>query len=138
MILSKRQILIKELKFRTSRSSGPGGQNVNKVSSRVELMFDINNSSALSDVEKTKIFEKLANRINSEGVLLLSSEETRSQLKNKQLVISRFVELLEEALKPEKKRRKTKPTAASREKRINAKKKLSNKKDLRKPPTKDV
>ena len=138
MILSKRQILIKELNYRTSRSSGPGGQNVNKVSSRVELMFDINNSSALSEIEKTRIFEKLANRINSEGVLLLSSEETRSQLKNKQLVISRFVELLEEALKPEKKRRKTKPTAASRKKRLEAKKKLSNKKDLRKPPTKDV
>ena len=123
-----------ELKFRTSRSSGPGGQSVNKVSTKVELLFDIWNSKIISEKQKEIVSEKLKNRINSEGILLLSSEETRSQFKNKELVIERFLQLLEDALKPVKKRIPVKPSKASKEKRLKSKKIKSDKKDLRKPP----
>ena len=123
-----------ELKFRTSRSSGPGGQSVNKVSTKVELLFDVWNSNVLSIEQKEIVLKKLKNRINSEGTLQLSSEETRSQLKNKKLVIERFFQLLEEALKPIKKRKPIKPSKASKEKRLKSKKIKSDKKDLRKPP----
>ena len=123
-----------ELKFRTSRSSGPGGQSVNKVSTKVELMFDVWNSNVLSIEQKEIVLKKLKNRINSEGTLQLFSEETRSQLKNKELVIERFLQLLEEALKPIKKRKPTKPSKTSKEKRLKSKKIKSDKKDLRKPP----
>ncbi len=123
-----------ELKFRTSRSSGPGGQSVNKVSTKVELMFDVWNSNVLSIEQKEIVLKKLKNRINSEGTLQLFSEETRSQLKNKKLVIERFLQLLEEALKPIKKRKPTKPSKTSKEKRLKSKKIKSDKKDLRKPP----
>lgn len=123
-----------ELKFRTSKSSGPGGQSVNKVSTKVELLFDIWDSKIISEEQKEIVSEKLKNRINSEGILLLSSEETRSQFKNKELVIERFLQLLEDALKPVKKRIPVKPSKASKEKRLKSKKIKSDKKDLRKPP----
>lgn len=123
-----------ELKFRTSRSSGPGGQSVNKVSTKVELLFNVQNSQFLFLTQKEIIAEKLKNRINNEGILYLTSDETRSQLSNKELVIERFFVLLEEALKPIKKRRPTKPSRSSKEKRLKTKKIISDKKDLRKPP----
>lgn len=123
-----------ELKFRTSRSSGPGGQSVNKVSTKVELLFDVWNSNILSEEKKEIITSKLKNRINTDGILYISSDETRSQLKNKELVIERFMNLLEDALKPIKKRKPTKPSKASKEKRLKTKKIKSDKKDLRKPP----
>lgn len=123
-----------ELKFRTSRSSGPGGQSVNKVSTKVELLFDVWNSNILSEEQKEIITTKLKNRINTDGILYISSDETRSQLKNKELVIERFMNLLEDALKPIKKRKPTKPSKASKEKRLKTKKIKSDKKDLRKPP----
>jgi len=123
-----------ELKFRTSRSSGPGGQSVNKVSTKVELLFDIWSSNILSDNQKETISIKLKNRINAEMILQMSSDETRSQLNNKVLVIERFISLLEETLKPIKKRKPTKPSRASKEKRLKTKKIKSDKKELRKPP----
>lgn len=123
-----------ELKFRTSRSSGPGGQSVNKVSTKVELLFDVWNSNVLTIEQKEIISIKLKNRINSEGILQISSDETRSQLKNKEIVVERFYGLLEEALKPVKKRKPTKPSKSSKEKRLKTKKIKSDKKDLRKPP----
>lgn len=123
-----------ELKFRTSRSSGPGGQSVNKVSTKVELLFDVWNSNILSEEKKEIITSKLKNRINTDGIFYISSDETRSQLKNKELVIERFITLLEDALKPIKKRKPTKPSKASKEKRLKTKKIKSDKKDLRKPP----
>ncbi len=121
-----------ELKFRTSRSSGPGGQSVNKVNTRVELMFDVWDSSVLSSDQKETISNKLNNRINVDGVLLLSSDETRSQLKNKELVVSRFIQLLNEAVTPVKKRKATKRSRASVEKRLRNKKYQSDKKKNRK------
>lgn len=123
-----------ELKFRTSRSSGPGGQSVNKVSTKVELLFDVWNSNILSEEKKEIITSKLKNRINTDGIFYISSDETRSQLKNKALVVERFLHILEKTLKPVKKRKSTKPSKASKEKRLKTKKIKSDKKDLRKPP----
>jgi len=125
--------LNKEVKYRTSRSSGAGGQNVNKVSTKVELIFDVNGSAVLSEEQKMIIHEKLKNRISNEGLLILHCDETRSQLKNKEIVLNRFIVLIEDALKPEKERKPTKPTKSSVEKRLYNKKKKSDKKDLRKP-----
>jgi len=125
--------LNKEVKYRTSRSSGAGGQHVNKVSTKVELIFDVNGSAVLSEEQKMIIHEKLKNRISNEGLLILHCDETRSQLKNKEIVFIRFITLMEDALKPEKERKPTKPTKSSVEKRLYNKKKKSDKKDLRKP-----
>jgi ribosome-associated protein len=120
-----------ELQFNASRSGGAGGQNVNKVSTKVELGFDVAGSRILSEEQKTKVLEKLASRINKEGILKLVSQTERSQLGNKQIVIRTFYDLLEQALKREKKRVKTKPSKASKKRRIEGKKKLSEKKAIR-------
>lgn len=126
--------LSKEVKYRTSRSSGAGGQHVNKVSTKVELLFHVDNSEVLTEEQKAVIRKKLKNRISNDGWLALSCDETRSQAKNKEIVFDRFMELINEALKPEKKRKLTKPTKSSVEKRLKEKKKISEKKDLRKKP----
>ncbi|MFK5857012.1 MAG: alternative ribosome rescue aminoacyl-tRNA hydrolase ArfB [Bacteroidota bacterium] len=120
-----------ELKFRTSRSSGPGGQSVNKVNTKVELLFDVWKSAVLTSDQKDVISKKLSNRINVDGILSISSEETRSQFKNKELVVSRFIQLLNEALVPIKKRKATKRSKASVEKRLRNKKYQSDKKKNR-------
>ncbi len=120
-----------EFVFQTSRSSGPGGQNVNKVNSRVELRFDVLKSCLLSEVQKAVLLTKLATRITSEGILILVSQEERSQLKNKELVVNRFYQLLRDALKPVRKRRKTRPTRASVEKRLQSKKQQAERKSNR-------
>lgn len=120
--------LSSEFEFRTSRSSGPGGQNVNKVNSRVELRFDLPNSALLTEAQKMILMQKLASRLTSDGLLLLASQEDRSQLRNKDLVVARFYELLNQALKPVRKRRATRPTKASVERRIQGKKIRSDRK----------
>lgn len=126
--------LIPELNFYASRSSGPGGQNVNKVNTRVELRFDVMNSSVLSEDEKNLLLVKLKTRINNEGILIITSQEDRSQLKNKENAIAKFNAMITRALTPQKPRRPTKPTAASKLKRLTKKKKTGEKKSLRKPP----
>ena len=126
--------LNKEVRYRTSRSSGAGGQHVNKVSTKVELMFDVNASEVLTEEQKAMVREKLKNRISKEGWLALSCDETRSQAKNKEIVFERFITLIEKALKPEKERKPTKPSRSSVEKRLKEKKKRSEKKDMRKKP----
>lgn len=126
--------LEKEMTFATSRSSGPGGQNVNKVNTKVELRFHVENSNLLSEEEKEKITSKLANRINSDGELMVVSQSERSQLKNKEEAVERFYELLAKALKPVKNRKATRPTKASIEERIKAKKQKSEIKNLRQKP----
>ena len=123
-----------EFIFSASRSSGPGGQNVNKVNTKIELRFKIPDSALLSDSEKEILMEKLKNRINSEGELIIVSQDERSQLKNKENAIIKFYQLLQNALTPPKKRKPTKPSMASRHRRLEAKKILSEKKQDRKPP----
>jgi ribosome-associated protein len=123
-----------EFHFSASRSSGPGGQNVNKVNTKVELRFSIPGSILLSDEEKELILEKLKKKINSEGELILVSQTERSQLKNKEKVIDKFYSLLTHALTPRKKRKPTKPSQASKEERLETKRKQAEKKERRKNP----
>jgi len=123
-----------EMVLSATRSSGPGGQNVNKVNTQVELRFSVKNSNLFSDNEKDRIFLKLKNKINSEGELILSSQTARTQLDNKENVIEKFYELIEKALTIQKKRLKSRPTAASRLKRLESKKSQALKKLFRKPP----
>jgi len=110
-----------EMVFSASRSGGPGGQNVNKVNSKVELRFNVLNSNLLDEREKQIIQEKLKGRINNDGELIMVSQSERSQLKNKEKVIERFYLLLNKVLTPKKPRRPTSPTLGSKEKRLESK-----------------
>ncbi len=123
--------LDRELKFNFSRSGGPGGQHVNKVNTKVELRFDIANSYVLNDDEKAILLAKLQNRVNQEGVLIIISQATRSQLKNKGESITKFYELINKTLKPKKKRKYKRVSRGAKEKRLKAKKVQSEKKDRR-------
>jgi ribosome-associated protein len=120
-----------ELTYRATRSGGPGGQHVNTSSSRVELAWDVGASPSLTDEQRARIQEKLANRINSEGVLLMSSSEQRSQHQNRESVTARFAELVAQALVIPKKRIRTRPSRASKEARLDEKKKRSEVKKMR-------
>ncbi len=120
-----------ELSLRTSRSGGPGGQNVNKVESKVELLFDVRNSASLTDKERHIIFDRLGNKIDSDGILHISSQISRSQLENREIVVSQFIRVLRIALKPVKKRVPTRPTKTSREKRLKNKKITGERKKMR-------
>ncbi|MFM7022057.1 MAG: alternative ribosome rescue aminoacyl-tRNA hydrolase ArfB [Flavobacteriales bacterium] len=120
-----------EIQFKTSRSGGKGGQNVNKVETRVQLLFDVAGSAYLSDEQKQLVLSKAANRINDEGILILSEESDRSQLKNKELAIRKFLALIVKCLEKPKARKKTKPSKAGKEKRLNTKKNRSDIKKLR-------
>lgn len=122
-----------ELTFRASRSGGPGGQHVNTSSTRVELAWDVAGSPSLDGAQRALLLEKLANRINSEGVLLLTEGGSRSQHRNREAVTERFQELVRAALHVPRPRRKTRPTRASRERRIQSKKRRSEVKRLRGP-----
>jgi ribosome-associated protein len=123
-----------ELHFSASRSSGPGGQHVNKVSTKMEIRFHVLSSVLLSDDEKVLITEKLASRINAAGELILVSQTERSQLQNKEKVTEKFYLLLTRALTPRKKRKATRPSKASKEERLELKRQQSEKKERRKSP----
>lgn len=123
-----------ELSFKAVRSSGAGGQNVNKVSSKVVLTFDLNASKALSDEEKELLLSKLAPRLTSDAILILNCDEDRSQLKNKTIVTKRFLELIQKALVVPKKRKATKIPRPVIEKRIKEKRNTSEIKESRKKP----
>jgi len=121
----RQKIPEKELIFSATRSSGPGGQNVNKVSSRVELRFRIDESKGLTPDEKSRIREKLRNRINMEGELIIVCQAERSQLKNKEKAIEKFYSMIEKSLIIIPPRFSTKPTIASKLERLESKKKRS-------------
>jgi len=126
------QNLTKELKFKAIRSGGAGGQHVNKVSSKIELTFDIDASNELSEGQKELILKNLSSRLTKENVLILFCDESRSQHKNKEIAIERFLEIIKKGLKKPKLRKKTKPSRASIKKRLANKKKLGEKKISRK------
>ncbi|CAH8284574.1 ribosome-associated protein [Mariniflexile fucanivorans] len=126
--------LLQELTFKAIRSSGAGGQHVNKVASKVELVFDLATTSVFNDELKERLLNKLKNRLTKEGVLMLQCDESRSQHKNKKLVIKRFLELIKNGLVIPKKRIPTKIPRAVIKKRLKSKRNLSDKKANRKKP----
>jgi ribosome-associated protein len=125
------RIPVSELSFTFARSGGPGGQNVNKVSTRVDLLFDVEESAALDDSQKASLRSALGTRIGRDGILRIQSQESRSQWTNRQLVVAKFRELLTRALRTKKKRVASAPTMGSKQRRFAAKKKTSRVKKSR-------
>jgi ribosome-associated protein len=124
----------KEVFYKTSRSGGSGGQNVNKVSSKAELNFDVARSRLLTEEEKHIIFQRLSGRINKEGILKVTAETSRSQLENKHIAFEKFIKLISDCLKEKKKRVATKASKGSKEKRIHIKKIRAERKAMRRKP----
>lgn len=118
----------KEFVFRTSRSSGPGGQHVNKVNSKVELRFNISQSQILSNKEKHILHIKLKTKLTTEGDIMIIAQESRSQLQNKTIAVKRFYTILSTALTPVKRRKPTRPSRSSIERRLEKKKQKASKK----------
>ena len=127
-------IPLSELRFKFRRSSGPGGQNVNKLNTAVELQFDFVHSAVLSDEQRQRIAEKLAARLNSTGALSIQSERFRTQGRNRADCLDKLAALLSEALKKPPKRQKTKPSRAAQARRLDSKRRHSDRKKSRRPP----
>jgi len=126
-----------ELRFEFSRSSGPGGQNVNKVETKVRLLFDVRNSSSLTDDQRGRIEERLATRITKDHVLHVTSQRHRSREANRRATIERFVELMADALEEAEPRVRTKVPRAQRKRRLESKRQRSQKRALRAKPDVD-
>ncbi len=129
--------LVREINFSAVRSGGPGGQHANKVSSKVVLQFDLNQSEALTDQEKLSAAKNLSSRLTKDNILIISCDESRSQHKNKEIVTQRFLTLIARSLEKPKKRIRTKASKSAKLKRLSAKKKLGLKKSLRQKPDLD-
>jgi ribosome-associated protein len=126
--------LLSEVTFKAVRSSGAGGQHVNKVSSKVVLFFNVAQSQALSDQEKDTLINNLGRKLTGRSILVLNCDETRSQIKNKELVIKRFLALIQEGLKTQKPRKVTKIPKAVKQKRLDDKRRQAQLKSSRKKP----
>ena len=120
-----------EVRYRTTRSSGPGGQHVNKTETQVELSFDVAHSPSLTEAQRQRILSQLKNLIDQDGVLHLTAQSERSQLRNREIVTARFQAVLAGALRVPKKRKRTQPSAASKERRLQGKKRRGQIKQLR-------
>ncbi|WP_373523089.1 alternative ribosome rescue aminoacyl-tRNA hydrolase ArfB [Aquiflexum sp.] len=124
----RKQLFDREFQFQASRSSGPGGQNVNKVNSKVTLIFNVPNSMILEEDEKSRLMEKIGNKLDSEGNIQILAQEKRSQIQNKEIAIRKFYDLLSKAFHKKKIRKVTKPSKGAIEQRLKEKKALSEKK----------
>ena len=129
-----KETLLSELKFKAVRSSGAGGQNVNKVASKVVLSFDLANSLGLTQDEKELLQTKIATKLTQDNILIITCEEDRSQLKNKEVVVKKFLKTIENGLKTPKERKETKIPKAVKEKRLQEKKSTASIKENRKKP----
>ena len=127
-------IPLSELSFRFARGGGPGGQHVQRTETKVELLFDLTNSPSLGDEQRALALSRLASRLDSDGVLHLTSQAGRSQAENRADVTERFRRLLAAALKPRKRRKPTRPGAAARQRRLDAKRRRAQTKQRRLPP----
>jgi len=127
-------LLLTELNFKAIRSSGAGGQHVNKTSSKMELTFSLNDSTIFDEDQKALLSSKLASRLTKDNLLIIQCDESRSQHKNKEIVVERFLEIIHQALIVPKKRKKTKIPKAVKLKRLETKKQTAEKKANRKPP----
>lgn len=126
-----------ELTFRATRAGGPGGQHVNKTSTKIEVLWDVGRSAALSDTQRQRIIEKLSNRIDADGVLRVAAGARRSQLQNRVAAVARINELVREALTEPKPRKRTEVPKRAREERLAEKKRRSETKQQRKPVERD-
>jgi ribosome-associated protein len=124
-----------ELELRAARSGGPGGQSVNTTDSKVELRWSIPDSSAIDEGQRQRLLDRLSSRLTKDGVLILQGSEHKSQHRNRDAVIARFRSIVGEALEPPKQRRKTKVSRGAKRRRLEAKRKRSETKKLRKPPS---
>jgi ribosome-associated protein len=124
----------KELTFRTSRSSGAGGQHVNKTETKVEVLFEVMASKGLTDEEKALILQRLFHRVTEEGQLIFKSQKHRSQIENKENAMENLRTSLHKAILPEVKRKKTRPTSGSIEERLEEKRRIAEKKESRRKP----
>ena len=132
-----RDQILKEVIFKAVRSSGAGGQHVNKVSTKVILVFDLENSNALSVDEKEQLSKSLAGTLTKDNLLIIQAADTRSQLKNRRIAEERLIKILSDGLNEKPKRKKTKPSKAAKEKRLKSKRLLSQKKQSRQKPESD-
>lgn len=130
-----KEALLQECDFKAVRSSGPGGQHVNKTSTKVMLHWSLKDSNVFSEEEKERLFKRLKSKLTSDDQLVLSYDQSRSQHKNKDEVFKNLVRLLENGLLKPKRRKRTKPTLASKKRRLDSKKRNAEKKANRKPPS---
>lgn len=128
------EVIKQELNWKAVRSSGPGGQHVNKTASKVVIQFDVDNSKAFTEEEKMRVLKKLESRLTSNAVLIIESSDSRSQHQNREMGIERLLEIITNASKKPKPRKKTKPTKASKFKRLREKKIRGGKKENRQKP----